>query len=769
VTLADGSTRAWSAARTGEDGTLAVEEMRGGYALFTIDSPTERIMLLNARGHGMVYVNGEPRCGDPYDLGFVSLPVKLLAGTNEFLFQCPRGGIKAELVEPRASMMLSMADMTLPDLVRGTDQERWSSIVAINATTAPLKALLIRFESHQGTQTQTTDTVGIPALSCRKIAFRIPRLPHDPNLEPKVQDGAVSVIYTLNGALETSSDARPHFKLVNPDELQNRTFISDIDGSVQYFAARPALKDDPANALILTLHGASVEGHGQAAAYASKDWVHIVAPTNRRPFGFDWEEWGRLDALEVLEIAKKELLHDSQRVYLTGHSMGGHGTWQIGTTFPGEFAAIAPSAGWISFESYAGGVASTQADADSVAAIIHRAGNASRTLQLQRNLDGVGVYILHGEKDDNVPVQQARTMREELGKWHSDFAYYERPGAGHWWGNECVDWPPLMQFLRERARPQAKDIHHVAFITASPGVSASRDWVTIEQQQKPMQFSRVDLRRDVAKRTISGVTENVARLAIDVSACEGDAEILLNIDTIEVRARAKPQAAGALVHLQREGDSWTVVDDDVAPSAKNPARCGPFKAAFNHRMMFVFGTAGTAEENAWAFAKARFDAETFWYRGNGSIDVIADREFDASDAQHRDRSVILYGNAETNSAWDALLADSPVQIRRDSIKIGERAITGDDLACLFIRTRSGSSVASVGVVSGTGIVGMRVTDRLPYFVSGVAYPDCTVISAGALREGDKGIKVAGFFGNDWSVNAGEFAWRDEQAEANSEE
>ena len=59
-----------------------------------------------------------------------------------------------------------------------------------------------------------------------------------------------------------------------------------------------------------------------------------------------------------------------------------------------------------------------------------RAGNPSDTLALERNLAGLGVYVLHGDADDNVPVAQARTMRGRLGAFHPDFVYYERPGAG---------------------------------------------------------------------------------------------------------------------------------------------------------------------------------------------------------------------------------------------------------------------------------------------------------------------------------------------------
>jgi hypothetical protein len=73
-----------------------------------------------------------------------------------------------------------------------------------------------------------------------------------------------------------------------------------------------------------------------------------------------------------------------------------------------------------------------------------------------------------------------------------------------------------------------------------------------------------------------------------------------------------------------------------------------------------------------------------------------------------------------------------------------------------VRPRPDSDVAAVGVVSGTGVKGMRLTDRLPFFVSGIGYPDCVVFGAEALLKGVPGVKQAGFFGNDWSVDHGEF-------------
>jgi hypothetical protein len=206
-----------------------------------------------------------------------------------------------------------------------------------------------------------------------------------------------------------------------------------------------------------------------------------------------------------------------------------------------------------------------------------------------------------------------------------------------------------------------------------------------------------------------------------------------------------------VIHVERRGAQWSVADE-VNPTHKTPPRCGPFKNAFGNNVIFVYGTKGTAEENAWAYNKARFDGEAFYYRGNGSVDVVADASFDPR--KEPDRNVILYGNAETNAAWSALLGDSPVQVSRDVLKLGERELKGPDLGCIFIRPRPGSDISSVAVVSGTGVHGCRLTDRLPYFLSGAGYPDCLVI--GSTTDASKAIRCAGFFGNDWSIQAGEF-------------
>jgi hypothetical protein len=312
-------------------------------------------------------------------------------------------------------------------------------------------------------------------------------------------------------------------------------------------------------------------------------------------------------------------------------------------------------------------------------------------------------------------------------------------------------------------------VRDIEFVTASPGVSATCHWAGIEAQQRCLMPSTIKLHFEPEQRAFSGTTDNVARLALDLSELsrprerieEGerlDATFLPAGSPMTVKLDGQKLEVPwpgdePCVWLERDGEKWNWTEKPAA-TLKGPHRYGPFKEVFRNRFVLVYGTQGTAAENRWALAKARYDAETFWYRGNGFAEVVADTAFDP-DAEP-DRNVVLYGNADTNAAWAALFGVSPVQIRSGRVLVGEQVVTGDDLACLTIWPRPGSDRALVGAVGGTGPVGMRLTDRLPYFVSGVAYPDCIVLSPKVLTAGAAGVRAAGFFGNDWSVETGEF-------------
>jgi dienelactone hydrolase len=760
IALPDGSVRSWEVLKAGEDGSFRHPALAGGYAYLPAVSDRDRVMLLEAAGHAMLYANGEPRVGDPYQTGYVRLPILLHQGTNDLLFQCGRGQqLRARLAAPTSSAMLDERDATLPDLIAGEVLDAYGAVVAINATTSPLSGLRIR-AAVEDARAVLTPVPTLPPLSVRKLGFRLVAPPHRTG-GPETAGVKLALVPTQGD--ETLGTATLSLRVRRPGQTYKRTFRSRIDDSVQYYAVNPAQPlpgESQPPALFLTLHGAGVEAIGQADAYEAKSWGHLVAPTNRRPFGFDWEDWGRLDAMEVLALAQKQLHIDPRRVYLTGHSMGGHGAWHVGLTFPDRFAAIGPSAGWISFQSYAG--APRPQNPGPVEAMLLRAASPSDTLALARNTGEYGVYILHGGADDNVPVSEARSMNQRLAVFHHDLVFHEQPGAGHWWdasdepGTDCVDWAPMFDFFAHRIRPDDQSIRELEFTTASPGVSAACHWVEIEAQDHTLQPSTIRLRCDPGRRRFAGTTENVARLALDAGRLPPGEPVSVELDGQKILGIPWPGAPHR-IQLAREGDRWALAGPP-SPARKRPQRYGPFKEVFQNRPLLVYGTRGAAEENAWAYAKARYDAETFWYRGNGSFDLVPDTDFDP--AADRDRNVILYGNRATNVAWGPLLGDSPAQVERGRVRIGERELAGEALACLFIRPRPGSDRALVGVVSGSGIAGMRLTDRLPYFVSGVAYPDCTVIGPEMLAGSSAGLRAAGFFGNDWGVKSGEFAWRE---------
>ncbi len=377
--------------------------------------------------------------------------------------------------------------------------------------------------------------------------------------------------------------------------------------------------------------------------------------------------------------------------------------------------------------------------------MICRAANAGRTLSLMRNYLQSGVYILHGDSDDVVPIQQVRHMRELLGTFHPDFCYYEYPGGAHWYSNESVDWKPIFDYFRWHKVPASGDVKQLEFYTASPAISAKDYWVTLNQQDTAYSFSSVFFKQ--TENGVTGTTSNVASLTIDLPALKHQkASITIDGETITVDG-TKPAV------LKKTSGKWTLTDA-IPVTEKYPARYGGFKQAFDHRVVFVYATGGSKEENEWYRNKARFDAETFLYRANSSIDVVADKDFNPS--AYADRNVVIYGNATNNKAWNKLLKNAPVQVMKGEIRMGDKVMKGQDLGAYFVYPRPDSPTASVGVVAGTGIEGMKATYPNDYISGITGFPDLLIFGVDILKDGIRGVKVSGFFGNDWSVEKGCF-------------
>lgn len=767
----DPSAPRWSPVEADAAGSFPVDAFRGGYLLLEVQSPVEQVAMLECSGHTMVYVNGAPRMGDPYATGLVAIPVQLNAGRNEFLFAGGRSPITPRLKAPvRLGAFLDPRDLTAPDLVNGEALDAWIGIPIVNAGDSAARGLVIDVSCGAGMVTRTP-VPQIPPRSVHKMAARVA-------CAPATASGAARVTVTLRSADSSAgqgsaiSETVLELPIKAAAAARRETFRSAIDGSAQYYAVVPPLPQpttDGAPArrpgLLLSLHGAGVDAVGQAACYAPKPWAVVVAPTNRRAFGFDWEDWGRLDALEVLAFARARFKTDPLKQWLTGHSMGGHGTWQVGAHRSGDFAALGPSAGWVSFFTYGGAkpasasLAAGASDAErAIASALDTAANPSRTLLLKDNYLSQGIYVLHGDADETVPVEESRDMRAQLGQYHRDFAYREKSGAGHWWGNQCVDWPAMMDFLRARELAPPESRTRVAFTTVSPAIRSRDAWVAIDAQVSPLQPSSVDLSLDRDARTITGKTANVARLGLQVDLDGIGGKVNLSIDGTDLAA--DEPSGGELLWLERatreDGTSVWTIGRKPSERSKRASRMGPFKAAFDRNMLFVVGTAGTEAQRSSLARKVRYDAEQFLVRGNASPEILDDAAILADPALAAGRNIILYGNAETNRAWSTVVGESPVTPVRGAIHFtdstGRRGtLSGDDLALLMVRPRADDAEGLVATISGTGDIGQRLAERVPYFTAGVAYPDMCVLSARMLDEGIAGIVAADFFANDWTL------------------
>ncbi|WP_190809501.1 alpha/beta fold hydrolase [Flagellimonas sp. S3867] len=761
-----GKTHRWTKIQVDSTNTFNDSKLRGSYVYLSYRSSTAKTVLFEASGHTQAIINGYPHEGDYYDFGYSLIPIKLKKGINIFVLKSGRfPRVRARLIQPKAPVLFTTRDMTLPDLLVEENIGYKGAIRVINASENWVKDHKIQL-THKGKESITV-IPSIPPMSVRKVAFEIPSIPgnsetSESKLHLTLQNSSNSTLDTQGVDIQIKSKYSKH----------KRTFISQIDNSVQYFSVAPSsTKDLEKGALFLSVHGASVEAVNQANAYKQKDWGHVVAPTNRRPFGFAWEDWGRLDALEVLAEGKRIYQPNPQKIYLTGHSMGGHGTWYLGATYPDKFAAIAPCAGYPDLLGYRDSFVKRALKASKeelkrwgitperlkemqrkpqltdMDHMILRAGNPSRTLKLKRNYLQHGIYVLHGEKDNVVPTFIAREMREVLGKFHSDFTYYEYPGGTHWYGDHSMDWPPIFELFKNRTIKTDSVINTMEFYTASPGVSAKSHFITIHQQKKPFEISSVDFSKET---NASITTDNVSVIGLDLEAMH------LKSDTLKIDGTPLKIPSKKTAYYKKTGDTW---QPTVKPSSneKGPHRNGGFKDAFNNQMVFVYATGGNSTENDWYYNKARLDAETFYYRANGSVEMVPDVEFNPK--KYQDRNIVVYGNKSNNAAWKMLLNDFPIQVEDNRVTLAQKEVNGNQWGLYFIAPRKDSETTSIGVVTATGINGMKAIYSNHYLLNGTSYPDLLLFSNDIMEYGTDAVKCAGFFGNDWSIENGDFQWR----------
>jgi poly(3-hydroxybutyrate) depolymerase len=119
-------------------------------------------------------------------------------------------------------------------------------------------------------------------------------------------------------------------------------------------------------------------------------------------------KWSEQDVMNVLAMMRKEYKIDPKRIYLTGHSMGGAGTYFLASKHADIWAAVAPVA---------------------PAAFLM---NQNRAEILKGIKDGgVPILVVQGDIDEAVPVANTRMWVETMKELGMSYEYVELPGITH--------------------------------------------------------------------------------------------------------------------------------------------------------------------------------------------------------------------------------------------------------------------------------------------------------------------------------------------------
>jgi predicted peptidase len=196
-----------------------------------------------------------------------------------------------------------------------------------------------------------------------------------------------------------------------------RGFMSRVhaDDQSKYVLFVPhGYSGDKAYPLILFLHGAGQRGDdGEGPAKGSLATAIRKSKGGEKGFPFfvvfpqcrakgNWSAGGpdAKRALAILAQVQKDYKIDDKRLYLTGLSLGGFGTWSLAAAHPEKWAAIAPICG---------------------------GGNPTNAAKIK----DLPCWCFHGDADPTVDVKKSRDMIEALKKAGGQPRYTEYPGVGH--------------------------------------------------------------------------------------------------------------------------------------------------------------------------------------------------------------------------------------------------------------------------------------------------------------------------------------------------
>lgn len=530
----------------------------------------------------------------------------------------------------------------------------------------------------------------------------------------------------LGGAIDTASRASwrlVHSPLLEFEELElearNPTarahgggyvrlaYLDEADGSTQFCRAFLPLDyaTDKRWPLIAFLHGYN-PANPEYVDWWSVDERHNPIADNRgtiviEPHGRGNAQYLGIadrDVMRCISEAKRRFAIDEDRVYLTGESMGGHGTWAIASRHPDVFAAAAPVyGGWdfritnIAFPTNAP-PPKTQMGAFG----FERASSFSHA----ENLLHVPLLIVHGDEDPAVHVENSRHAVKMLQRWGYDVQYHEMPGWAH---EDLGQRLAIADWLLRHKRIAAPRVVRLR----SPDLAgASAYWVSVDAFQNPADVVRVNA--EVVQPGVVRIdSTNVAALSLDVPepyrGSRDTLRIIWNAQAHELHAKAGRVTLGSM--------------PDASPHKRRGLE-GSLPAVVETPFAVVIGTISEDPRMRETIqARADWFAEQWLNWQKQPLRVLKDTE--VLSEHERELSLILLGGAEANAVTKRLADQLPFNVSRDAIVVDGHRFSVKDAVLQAIYPSPAADDRYVYVAAPTSAAGMYFwTPQIVNFIMG---------------------------------------------------
>lgn len=546
-----------------------------------------------------------------------------------------------------------------------------------------------------------------------------------------------------------------------------RAYRSPIDGSLQHYALFVPDRYEPGEPLplVVSLHGLGstammnlrqVLGYDRDPDVAVEDAIREFPDVGNpralfvAPEGFGdslFRFMGESDVLAVIDEVSAAYAVDPHRVYLTGLSMGGIGTFDIGTHHADRFAALLALAGTADMRRYS--EVREHPSYPWELGLVDEYGAA----RYAPNAINLAVHAIHGT-EDGTHYSHSRDFLEALAE-HGVPTSLETPRLPHnvWaWGYAEDGVLARLGAYRAPGFPEAVNV------VAATYRYAHQYWVTIERLERVHTFATVQarIRHRATGTRLELTTEHVHGVRLDLDQAPGD----LRAEPLTVEIDGAVVCEGACwerLHLAWVPTSpgsgvsrWVRADGPPDLGGhKRPGLEGPIQDIYFDAVALVYGTLDPRQSEA---LRRIAELERYFYSNQDArFPVVAD--VDVDDAFAASHHLVLVGDAASNALLARLDEWLPIRARADGVEVGGVLVEGTDMGAVFVYPNPEHPDRYVVVRTGNSVAGIDATRYAPRFS-----PDFLVLDQG-VRAGapwyrtmrGRPVRAGGFFRDDWSL------------------